>query len=203
MVFFVSWLAVMFPLAFSPGPANVVFAANGANVGVRKSLPLLLGVDFIFLIKSILVGVGFGSTLALYPQSLLYLQVIGSLYIFWLAIKFIKPVNKSSSTLNSNLGFKDGVILQLVNSKGWLLVALMFTLFTDQSAKEYGEYGIAILIVMLALLNITSHFIWIWMGSLIIKLIKNTYWAKYLNAGFALSLVLVGLWLLFDVFLNR
>ncbi|MCX4026812.1 LysE family translocator [Endozoicomonas sp. SM1973] len=199
MIFIISWLAVMFPLVFSPGPANIMFAANGANVGLRKSFPLMLGVDSVVLIKSILVGVGLGSTLAVYPEVIAYFQVIGSLYIFWLAMKFIKPLNETTSTQASYFGFKDGIILQLFNSKGWLMVILMFTLFTDQSAEEYGEYGIAIMIVMLSGLNILTHIVWIGMGALIIKLITKSSYLQYVNYSFALSLILVGLWLQSEV----
>jgi threonine/homoserine/homoserine lactone efflux protein len=37
MSLFILWLGVMFPLVFSPGPANIVFAASGAKVGVKRS----------------------------------------------------------------------------------------------------------------------------------------------------------------------
>ena len=52
MSLFIIWLGVMFPLVFSPGPANIVFAASGAKVGIKRSIPLIAGVDSVFIIKS-------------------------------------------------------------------------------------------------------------------------------------------------------
>ncbi len=59
--FFISWFAVMFPLVISPGPANVMFAASGAKFGIKKSIPLMIGIDLIFVVQSILIGFGLGT----------------------------------------------------------------------------------------------------------------------------------------------
>lgn len=40
--YFLAWLAVMFPLVFSPGPANVVFALSGATQGTKTRYHLSL-----------------------------------------------------------------------------------------------------------------------------------------------------------------
>jgi threonine/homoserine/homoserine lactone efflux protein len=49
----------MFPLVFSPGPANIVFAMSGIRQGVRGSIPLIIGVDLVFIIYSLLIGFSF------------------------------------------------------------------------------------------------------------------------------------------------
>ncbi|MBU2710717.1 LysE family translocator [Zooshikella harenae] len=198
MVFIVSWLAVMFPLVFSPGPTNIVFAANGASFGIRKSLPLLLGVNIIYLSKTIIIGFYFSSTLTFHPSALLYLRIVGALYIFWLAINLIKPINTNSSKQPKHFSFTDGALLQLLNSKGWLLVMLMFTSFTEQSTQVFGELGIMIMIVMLTMLNIFTHITWIWTGLFIVKLLKNTDYIKFINYGLALCMVIVGIYLILD-----
>ena len=33
-----AWFLVMFPLVYSPGPANTLFASNGAKFGFRRQI---------------------------------------------------------------------------------------------------------------------------------------------------------------------
>lgn len=198
MSFLLLWLGVMFPLVFSPGPANIVFAASGAKVGVKRSLPLLCGVDLVFIIKSMIIGFGFGHFLEKYPLFLQLLQLAGSVYLTFLAIGFLKSSLVKKERDYKLLGFKDGIIIQLLNAKGWVMLVLMFSLFTDPAQAMYGDKGIISLVVLLAILNIGVHLVWIWGGGLINKfsLVKNNHKAQ--NLFYACSLIIVAVWLVFD-----
>ncbi|WP_253822082.1 LysE family transporter [Vibrio sp. 99-8-1] len=92
MSLFLIWLSVMFPLVFSPGPANIVFAASGARVGVRKSLPLLAGIDLVFIIKSLIIGFGLGQAVQNYSSLMNVVQLIGASYLIYLGIGFKETV---------------------------------------------------------------------------------------------------------------
>jgi threonine/homoserine/homoserine lactone efflux protein len=85
--YFLLFFGLMFPLVFSPGPANIVFAMSGIRQGVRGSIPLIIGVDLVFIIYSLLIGFGLGEILQLYPSLIFILQLLGSLYIVYLAYK--------------------------------------------------------------------------------------------------------------------
>ncbi|VVM24036.1 hypothetical protein BSPWISOXPB_6782 [uncultured Gammaproteobacteria bacterium] len=78
--YFLLFFGLMFPLVFSPGPANIVFAMSGIRQGVRGSIPLIIGVDLVFIIYSLLIGFGLGEILQLYPSLIFILQLLGSLY---------------------------------------------------------------------------------------------------------------------------
>ncbi|WP_120512799.1 LysE family translocator [Photobacterium salinisoli] len=198
MSFLLLWLGVMFPLVFSPGPANIVFAASGASVGVRRSLPLLLGIDTVFLIKSLLIGLGLGALIQEYPLTLQLLQCAGALYIIYLAVGFLKTSLLEHNGQQKRLGFFDGVIIQLLNSKGWLLVLLMFSLFSEKAYQEYGEQSVWVLVLWLAILNISMHLVWIWAGGLLAKLAGDTKNQKVQGYIYFASLVIVAIWLLVD-----
>ncbi|MEZ9232237.1 LysE family translocator [Vibrio amylolyticus] len=198
MSLFLTWLGVMFPLVFSPGPANIVFAASGAKVGVKRSIALIAGVDSVFLIKSIIIGYGLGELVQSHPAVMNVMQLLGSAYLIYLAIKFLKS---SQSTVNSEakeLRFVDGLIIQLLNSKGWLMVFLMFTLFSEPSLAAFGEYGVVVLIAWLAMLNISTHFAWVAIGELISKVSSNPIYEKSLNWFYAGCLMVVSAWLVVD-----
>jgi threonine/homoserine/homoserine lactone efflux protein len=197
--YFLAWLAVMFPLVFSPGPANVVFALSGVKQGVKKSIPLIAGVDLVFIIYSLIIGFGLGEVLKTYPQLLIIIKVLGIAYLMYMAYKFIAVNNQSTDDQSNKVyTFYDGVILQLLNPKGWTMLFLMFSLFLDGTFNETTQ--ILYLVIMLAILNISTHIIWVAAGSAITKYISNPKIDQYLNYFFSGSLVIVALWLLIDTF---
>lgn len=198
MSLFILWLGVMFPLVFSPGPANIVFAASGAKVGVKRSIPLLAGIDSIFILKSIVIGYGLGQVIQAYPNVMSVMQIVGALYLLYLAVTFIKNSAVSAENGQKQLGFLDGMLIQTLNSKGWLMVLLMFTLFTEQAQQTFGAQGIPVLIVWLAILNISMHLVWVKAGELLAKVSSSKAYEKALNIFYASSLFVVSLWLMLD-----
>ncbi|EAQ67174.1 LysE type translocator superfamily protein [Marinomonas sp. MED121] len=198
MSLFLIWLGVMFPLVFSPGPANIVFAASGASVGVKRSIPLIAGVDTVFLVKSIIIGFGLGEVLKSQPELMNTMQLLGAFYLFYLAYKFIQSSTSKLDKKSQSLGFIDGLIVQALNSKGWLMVFLMFTLFSDQVQQEFGRQGIMLLIIWLAILNISIHFLWVSIGDLLSKISRSPTYEMVLNYLYAASLALVSAWLLIE-----
>lgn len=198
MSLFFMWLGVMFPLVFSPGPANIVFAASGAKVGVKRSIPLVAGVDTIFIIKSVIIGYGLGQVVHTYPNVMNLLQIMGAIYLIYLAVKFIKNSNNISGNDQKRLGFLDGLIIQTLNSKGWLMVFLMFTLFTEQAQLVFGAQGILVLVVWLAMLNISMHLVWVKAGDLLSRVSSSKRYEKALNIFYASCLLAVSGWLVVD-----
>ncbi len=84
----------MFPLAFSPGPANIVFAMSGMRQGIKNSIPLIIGVDLVFIVYSLIIGFGLGEILKHYSNVITVLQLLGALHILYLAYKFIQPAKE-------------------------------------------------------------------------------------------------------------
>lgn len=198
MSLFFAWFAVMFPLVFSPGPANIAFAATGSQVGLRRSLPFLIGIDSIFIIQTIIVGFSLGQIVQTYPSIIIIMQLVGALYLMYLAYTFVIATKNDANMDSKRLGFKDGLIVQALNSKGWIMVFLMFSLFTAQAQAQFASYGIIILIVWLAILNISLHLVWIVVGELLAKISNSPDYRKGLDYIYALCLAGVALWLIFD-----
>ncbi|GAA6138558.1 LysE family translocator [Arenicella sp. 4NH20-0111] len=193
--FFLTWFGVMFAMVFSPGPANIILAAAGAKQGIKRSIPLIVGIDSIFIIKSCLIGFGLAEIFQRYPLILVIVQWAGIIYLIWLALKFLRIEDSENSDVNATLGFVEGAVLQTLNAKGWLLVALMFSLFSEPAFELWGTNSTAILIAMLAGLNITIHTTWVTIGASLGYLSKNRQFENRMNRGFALALLLTAVWL--------
>ena len=62
-------VAFAFVSSITPGPNNMMLMASGANFGVRRTLPHMLGVALGFGLMSGLVGIGLIGLFDLWPMS--------------------------------------------------------------------------------------------------------------------------------------
>jgi len=175
---------------------------SGIGQGVKGSIPLIIGVDLIFIIYSLIIGFGLGEVLQRYPDLILIFQILGALYIIYLAYKFIKTskANNSNTVSNKAFTFKDGIVLQMLNPKGWTMLFLMFSTLLDGSFDRNSQ--VLYLVFMLAVLNIATHFTWVAAGNYISKWVNDSKTEKYLNYFFSGSLLLVAVWILINVYLE-
>ena len=83
-------LLFLLPLAYSPGPGNMFFAAIGGRFGLRASLPATIGYHLATFIVTAAIGLGF-SELAGFSATLFdILRIGGSVYVLWLAWLFLR-----------------------------------------------------------------------------------------------------------------
>ncbi|WP_226647896.1 LysE family translocator [Microbulbifer variabilis] len=197
MEFVLTWLAVMFPLIFSPGPANITFAAAGANLGIRRSLPLLAGIDLVFIIEGFLVGFGLMAWLIHYPIALRTLQVGGVIYLIYLAYHFAKPKPLQSRSEPPKISIWNGMVIQILNVKGWIIVFTMFSIFAPKLEHE-SNTTIITLIGMMTILNLSTHLCWIAFGNALTKFASNATSQRLQSVFFPLSLLSVAIWLALD-----
>lgn len=200
--FFIAWFTVMFPLVISPGPANVVFAASGASMGFRRSLPLIAGIDIVFVFYSLLIGFGFGALIQNNSTLFNVIQLLGALYLLYLAYRFVSPKssnNNSENTSNANFTFLNGVIIQLLNPKGLIMLILMFSLF---SSSKQSSSNILTLSLWLCILNVSSHMLWVAFGSHILRKMNSGRSEKFQAVFFATCLALVSIWIITEMVIN-
>jgi len=60
----------------TPGPNNIMFAASGANYGIRKTLPHMLGVNLGLGSLHLLMGLGLGAVFLNFPLLQQVLKVV-------------------------------------------------------------------------------------------------------------------------------
>ncbi|MEN5094821.1 LysE family transporter [Pseudomonas protegens] len=188
------WLSTMLPMALSAGPGNLMVASSGAQSGVRRSLRFILGLDLTYLLLALLVGLGLYHSLANQPQLLWGLRVAGSLYIFWLGLRLLlRPLRKPGEGAAA-LQFRDGVILQLGNVQGLVMLLVMFSTFSP--GTDAGSAVVALLSVALIAVNLFGHLLWACLGASLQGLLRSR--PRLLlaqNALFGLILMTVAIWI--------
>ncbi len=121
-------LIFLFPLAYSPGPGNMFFAANGARFGFWATVPANIGYHIATWLVTLAVGAGFLAVFAQYPLVFTSIRIAGALYVLWLAWGLFNAGPMAAGAARV-AGFWDGVVLLLLNPKAYVLMGLMYSQF--------------------------------------------------------------------------
>jgi threonine/homoserine/homoserine lactone efflux protein len=186
-------LIFLFPLAFSPGPGNMFFAANGARFGIVKTLSANFGYHLATIIVACLIGLGFNLFFSFIKNYYQYIQILGSLYVIYLAYKFFKADAYNQADKEINCTFVDGVVLLLFNPKAYVIISLMFTMFLN---NDQNILKVILISTIFTFNNFISFTLWTLFGDLIGAKFRNEKYSKILNNIFSLMLFLVALWML-------
>ena len=92
--------------AFTPGPNNIVGSYSGFNFGIKKSLPLILGVTLGYTTLITLSAAGLNVVFNTYPILKTIIKIIGSLFLIYLAYKISFQNQVEEKKINGNkLGY--------------------------------------------------------------------------------------------------
>ena len=80
-------IGISFSLGFTPGPNNAVASFSGFNFGIKKTIPLILGVGFGYTILVILINFVLISTFIKYPIIQEIIRIFGTFFLIYLAYK--------------------------------------------------------------------------------------------------------------------
>ena len=185
-------LAFLFPLAYSPGPGNMFFAANGARFGVRATFSATTGYHLATFGVTLPIGLGFSTAIAAAPQAFTMIKIAGSLYVLWLAWKLWRAgrVNEQEA---KPANFWDGVVLLALNPKAYVIIALMFSQFLT---KDSNTVEVAAIAAVFTFNNLIAFTIWTTIGDRLARTFRTEEHARYLNATFGGILAVVGVWML-------
>jgi threonine/homoserine/homoserine lactone efflux protein len=109
-------------MSFTPGPNTTLSAAMAANHGFRHALPFALSVAAGWGLLLALCSLGLGALLLAAPLMSLAVKLVGIAYLLYLASRLagINRLGEANAT-RLNIGFVQGVALQFVNIKAWML----------------------------------------------------------------------------------
>jgi threonine/homoserine/homoserine lactone efflux protein len=106
---------------FTPGPNTALSATLAANHGLRQALPFVCAVPAGWCVLLVLNAVGLGAVVLGLPPLRWALMLMGALYLLWLAYQLASARSLSEARTPLHMSFKQGVLLQFVNVKAWLL----------------------------------------------------------------------------------
>jgi len=180
-------IGISLSLGFTPGPNNAVAAFSGFNFGIRKTLPLILGVGFGYTTLIILINFVLISTFKNYPIIQEIIRVLGTIFLIYLAYKISFSKISSDGRTENPVKFLDKFIFQFINPKGVMAGVTLSSNFVEQG-ENYLNHSIWVIVVcsVTAFLSITS---WTFLGKFLRKFATNNNFIKRFN--YAMSLLLI------------
>ena len=180
-------ISFSFVSSITPGPNNIMLMTSGANFGLRRTLPHLMGVSIGFIVMVLLVGVGVMQIFTLFPVTYIILKVISIAYLLYLAYRIAVSASLTSKQSESAkpLTFIQAALFQWVNPKAWTMALMAITLF----APTQELHLVAIIASVFGLVNIPCVSAWTILGRSINKLLKNQRNLHIFNIVMAILLV--------------
>ena len=169
----------MFVTSCSPGPNNVVASHSGFNHGIKKSIPLMLGVIFGFTTMLAVVNFGLINIFNIYPLIQKILIGTGTIFLIYLAYKI--SFSRSSKE-NENLkpvNFTETFLYQFLNPKGVIVAIIAVSNYTE-SGSNFINYSIWMLSVAF-IFAIISIIFWTLLGKFMRKFATNEKFIKWFN----------------------
>lgn len=131
MTVFISMFIFALIGAISPGPVNIIANVAGANYGLRRALPHVLGATVAYTLMVFLVGIGLNEVLTAHPGITRSLQYIGGAFLLYMAYKMAtaRPLDDTLGIVINPPTFIEGSLSQFLNPKAWLVSMSGVSLF--------------------------------------------------------------------------
>lgn len=186
-----------FTMSISPGPINISILSSSLMHGFKKTLPFISGASIGFSLLLIFLGFGISKTIMYYPTFFMIIEVLGSLFIFYIGQKII--YSKAEVEISNNIAaanFIDGFLLQWLNPKAWIACLSGISLFS--SPVSYHP-----LILFILIYFITCYIclmLWGISGHQLAKILTNSRQLKILNNLMGGSLIILSIYMLIKLF---
>ncbi|MCW7539564.1 LysE family translocator [Aquabacterium sp. A7-Y] len=197
---FMALLVLATAMSFTPGPNTTLSTALAANRGLKPALRFCFAVPAGWTLLMTVCGLGLGAAVVALPPLRWALKIAGVAYMLWLAWKLSQSRTLAGGGSDGlDVGFGQGVALQFVNIKAWMLaLALTAGWVTSQGGAPADNPGERLLIVLavMAVYAFVSNFTYAVVGSLLRDWLSRGARLLWFNRAMAAVLVLTALWML-------
>jgi threonine/homoserine/homoserine lactone efflux protein len=186
------WLGFIlagFALAGSPGAATLSLAATGAAFGVRPGLGYMGGIVVGMMAVMVITASGVVGLLLALPGATPVLTAIAGAYFLYLAFKIATaPPLAAESRQRRQPAFATGLILSLVNPKGYAAMAALFSGF--MLVRERPATDLAAKIVLLTMIIAAVNLAWLMLGATLTGFLREPRKNRAINIAMAILLIL-------------
>ena len=179
-------VAFAFVTSITPGPNNLMLMASGANFGVRRTVPHMLGVALGFMLMAALVGAGLAQVFVAAPQLYAVLKVASVAYLLVLAWKIATaPPPGDAARAGRPMTFLAAAAFQWVNPKAWAMALTAVSVYAPSQAIG----GILAVAAVFGAVNLPSVGAWAVLGQGMRRVLTSPARLRAFNVGMAVLLV--------------
>ncbi|MEM8538885.1 MAG: LysE family translocator, partial [Pseudomonadota bacterium] len=167
---------------------NLMLMASGANYGLRRTVPHMLGISMGHAFMVAMVGLVLLQVFETYPVLNLILKMLSGAYMLWLAWKIATAVAPEAAEVTGKpFTFLQAAAFQWVNPKAWFMAITAISAYAPQ---ERGVVlGSLIVAGVFAAVNLPSVSVWAWIGVQVRRWLGTTRRLRAFNIAMAVLLV--------------
>jgi threonine/homoserine/homoserine lactone efflux protein len=173
--------------AVTPGPSNALLTATGANAGVLRGLPCLLGVSAGMGSMMLLVAGGIAGVVLSHAAALPLIKLCGGAFLLWLAWRIALSGGSGPADSADIAGFFDAAALQWVNPKAWVVSAGAAATYLDPSPGSTIVQASAFALVFVAA-ALPSGLLWLALGASVQRWLCSHRRRRAFNIAMGLAL---------------
>jgi threonine/homoserine/homoserine lactone efflux protein len=170
----------------TPGPNNVMLLASGANFGLRRTLPHILGINLGMQGMLVMTGLGLGALLLAAPGALALLKIASLAYLLWLAWKIAHAAAPGEAGPQARpMSLAAAALFQWVNPKAWAIALGGLAAY----APGQSPAAVAVVLVIFASLGPPLNTLWTLLGRGLRQMLRNPQRLRAFNWTMAALLV--------------
>jgi|TARA_B110000003_G_C16434033_1_gene451300 threonine/homoserine/homoserine lactone efflux protein len=174
--------------AFTPGPNNILGSYSGFNFGIKKSIPLIMGVTLGYPALIALSAGGLNILFSALPILKIIIKILGSLFLIYLAYKISFKTQIQEKNIKNPVKFHETFIFQFINPKGVFAAITSISLFVELGSNYLFHSLIVIGVSFLA--AITSITSWCLLGKFLRRFSENKKFIQTFNYAMSFSLII-------------
>lgn len=173
----------------TPGPNNLMVLTSGANFGVARTIPHIIGIAIGFPVLVLVVGLGVGVLFETYPVVHTVLKYVAFVYLLWLAWQIARSERPDAKAANARpLTFLQAAAFQWVNPKAWAMILGAMALFIGNDGGSH-VLQITVMAVIFGALCLPNGFVWALFGRAIAGFLADDRQRFWFNIAMAALLV--------------
>ncbi len=191
---FTALLALATAMSFSPGPNTTLSTALAANGGLPRAMRFVIAVPVGWSLLLLLCAAGVGAAVVAAPSLRWAIKACGVAYLLWLAWKLSGSATLAQADgTRMSVGFKQGVLLQFLNIKAWLLALTLVAGWIAGHADALQR--LAIVAPVMLVYAFASNFTYALAGALLRNWLARGRRLLWFNRAMAAVLVLTAAWM--------
>lgn len=191
---FTALLVMAAAMSFSPGPNTTLSTTLAANGGLPRAMRFVLAVPVGWTLLLALCAAGVGALVMAAPALKWVIKALGIAYLLWLAFRLSRSsALGQTGDASVQVGFGQGVMLQFLNVKAWLLALTLVAGWIAGHPDALHRY--AIVAPVMVVYAFVSNFVYALVGSLLRGWLAEGRRLLWFNRAMAAVLVLTALWM--------
>ncbi|MEM6441750.1 MAG: LysE family translocator, partial [Pseudomonadota bacterium] len=180
--------------SITPGPNNLMLMASGANFGLRRTVPHMLGVGLGFVAMALGIGLGLMQVFDAYPAAYDVLRAAGAVYMLHLAWKIARAAPpEGGAAAGKPMSFLAACAFQWVNVKAWAMAVTAVSLYAPSRTWQ----AVALVAVVFGAVNLPSVSLWAVLGVQLRRWLGSPGRLRAFNWTMA-ALLVASLWPMMD-----